>query len=107
MIYLMCSVYDEKAGIYAPPFATVNAATAIRMFEQLANDPQTQVGRHPSDFHLYEVGHYDDQLGQLTPGVPRNLGRADQLVRQQGGLFFDPAEVEARAAAARDANGRM
>lgn len=64
------SVFDNKALIYSPPFFTSTNGSAVRMLEDLANDPNTQVGRHPGDFVLYCVGHYDDSNAALTPYAP-------------------------------------
>lgn len=67
MILNAYAVYDAKSRSYARPFFVVNADVAVRMFTQLANDPNTEIGRYPTDFTLYCVGSYDDELGAMYP----------------------------------------
>lgn len=59
------SVYDRKAGHYHAPFFAVSDGAAVRSFRDLANDPQTTVGRHPGDYVLYRCGQFDDASGLL------------------------------------------
>lgn len=66
MILNAYTIYDTKGLIFAPPFFSVNHGTARRMLRDLANDPNTQIGRHPSDFVLYNLGTYDDQKGMFA-----------------------------------------
>jgi len=64
------SIYDRKALQYHPPFFASTDGSAVRSFQELANDTNTQVGRHPGDFTLYYVGEYDDQVGRMLPMDP-------------------------------------
>lgn len=67
MLLRAYTLHDVKALTYSPPFFQSNNALAIRMLDDLVNDKNTSVGRHPSDFKLYCVGSYDDSNGALTP----------------------------------------
>lgn len=60
------SVYDNKALVYGTPFYGPTDGFAVRAFTELANDPNTTVGRHPGDFSLFCVGSFDDQHAVLT-----------------------------------------
>lgn len=64
------SIYDRKALVYHPPFFAHTDGAAVRNLSDLANDLNTQIGRHPDDFVLYCIGVYDDQKGELQPVVP-------------------------------------
>jgi hypothetical protein len=76
------SVYDNKALIYNVPFFTSTDGQAVRMFADLANDPSTGVGRHPSDYSLFFIGSYDDQKGALVAESPlRHVADATSLLK--------------------------
>lgn len=65
------SLFDNKALIYNTPFFTNTDQSAVRMLSDLVNDPQTSVSRHPADYVLYCIGHYNDNTGELSPYSPR------------------------------------
>jgi len=85
------TVYDNKALAYNVPFFTSTDGQAVRMFADLANDSNTAVGRHPSDYSLFFIGSYDDQKGQLLAESPlRHVADAFAMLKIQPNLF-DPA----------------
>lgn len=63
------TLHDVKALQYHPPFFQQNDAMAKRVVSELANDINTMVGRHPSDFKLYRIGGYDDLHGVFHPAA--------------------------------------
>lgn len=78
----MCfSVFDSKAAVFGTPFFMSREAAAIRAFSDLANDPNTMVGKHPSDFSLFHIGDFDDDLATFDSVKPRCLATAAGLVR--------------------------
>jgi len=78
----MFSVYDSKATAYCVPFASVNLSTALRDFAFAANDPSSEINRHPLDYSLFQIGLFDDETGVLTPQTPLNLGMAAQFINK-------------------------
>lgn len=66
MIEVFC-IFDNKAKAFAQPFFLPNQAVAIRAFREVANDPTSQICKAPSDFELFSVGQFDDELGKLLP----------------------------------------
>lgn len=54
------AVYDSKAEYYKNPFLMSSKGEAIRAFSDLANDLQTEVGKHPEDFTLFYLGTWDE-----------------------------------------------
>lgn len=81
MILQAYSIFDRKALQYHPPFYASTDGQAVRNFSDLANDPNTTVGRHPSDYVLYCVGCYNDANGFLEPFSPlRHVMDADACV---------------------------
>jgi hypothetical protein len=88
------SVYDRKGLIYNAPFFAVTDGSAVRSFQDLANDPQTSVGRHPMDYVLYRVGSFDDAAGLLIPNVPiLHVADAASLVHPGTRDLFGDAHV--------------
>lgn len=76
------TVYDNKALTYNVPFFTSTDGAAVRMFADLANDSNTAVGRHPSDYSLFAIGSYDDNKGMLLPESPlRHVADATSLLK--------------------------
>ncbi|QCQ84749.1 nonstructural protein [Blackfly microvirus SF02] len=65
------TLYDNKALVYSPPFYASAHGQAVRLVMELAQDNNTTVGRHPSDFTLYCIGHFDDASGSLLPADVR------------------------------------
>lgn len=91
MIVNAYTIYDRKALTYSPPFFAVADGAAVRMFQDLAGDNGTQVGRHPGDFVLYRCGAYDDASGSLLPVTAlQHIVDALALVSRQSALPFDP-----------------
>lgn len=88
MISQAYSLYDSKSLQYHLPFYAATDGAAIRMVSELVNDKDTMVGRHPVDFHLYRIGHYDDALGGVYGISPLvHVIDAVALVRVQSSLF--------------------
>jgi len=70
-------VYDSKTGIYAQPNFMPTVQSAQRMWPEAALDPNTQIGKYPSDFTLFHVGTYDDETAKFTNlPAPVSLGTA-------------------------------
>mgnify|MGYP000615718505 CR=1 FL=1 len=63
MIYRVYTIYDSKAELYCTPFYHRSKGGCLRMFQDMANDRNSQIGQHPEDFTLFEVGEFDDQTG--------------------------------------------
>lgn len=76
------SVYDSKALAYGVPFFMPSVGSAVRAFSDLANDPQSMVNRHPTDYVLYEVGEFDDTVGGVVSVQPFvNLGNGGNFIQ--------------------------
>lgn len=86
------SVFDTKSLQYHLPFFQPTDGAAIRMLQDLVDDPNTQMGRHPADFVLYCVGFYDSNTGGMVPNAPlRHIVDAVALVKVQTELPFQAA----------------
>lgn len=70
MILRAYSIFDTKALQYHPPFYSSTDGAAVRSLSDLANDANTNIGRHPTDYVLYCVGTWDDNKGTFLPLSP-------------------------------------
>lgn len=67
------SLYDAKAKMFGVPFYMQTVGLAIRALQDLTNDKNTLVNRHPSDFTLYEIGEFDDSDAKTENLIPIHL----------------------------------
>lgn len=65
MIVQIFSIYDIKSKTFGQPFFSQTEGTARRSFQDLANDPQSQVNKYPDDFTLFLIGSFDDDDAEL------------------------------------------
>lgn len=93
------SIYDNKAFAYGVPFFAATDGSAVRSFQDLANDAQTMVGRHPRDFSLFHVGTYDDSKGAISPVLPlRHVVDAVAVLQKQDTIFSNTDAHDQREA---------
>lgn len=82
------TVFDNKALQYHPPFFVSTDGAAVRMLRDLVEDPNSTIGRHPTDYVLYCCGVYNDANGHFTPEMPlRHIMDAIALVKVQPSLL--------------------
>jgi len=65
------TIFDTKSLTYSNPFYAPTTGAAIRIVSDAAQDPNSQLSRHPADFIVYCVGEYDDSNGVFLPIDPR------------------------------------
>lgn len=70
------SVYDVKAEMFSPPWVMGTIGEATRAFQDLANDANSSVSKHPGDFKLCCLGEFDNVTGVLVPAQIDSLGFA-------------------------------
>lgn len=63
----MYSILDKMAKAYTQPFPAPNDGVAIRMFQDTINAADSVIAKHPEQYTLYRVGHWNDTKGELTP----------------------------------------
>lgn len=66
MIKKVYCIYDEKAKLYNDPFYMVNHGVATRTFSDMVHNPETVINKHPTDYHLYYLGEYDDETATFS-----------------------------------------
>lgn len=65
MKILAISIFDDKAAVFNPPLFFANKALAMRWFGDRVAEQNSHIGKHPSDFHLYCLGEFDDLSGSF------------------------------------------
>lgn len=70
MILYVFAIYDRQGDFYSNPFFIPHVGLARRTFGEMARDPDSQVGRYPADFSLYELGTFDNVSCKFTLGQP-------------------------------------
>ena len=80
MHLLMFTVHDVCSGVYDRPFCARSEDEAIRSFSDVACDAAHPIGKHPEHFSLFQVGAFEDSVGQLDAGAPRFVVKALDLV---------------------------
>ena len=73
------SVFDKGIMAYMRPFFMQAHGQAIRGFEDLVRDKDSDIGRHPEDYSLFYLGDFDDHSGELEKCEPMCLARAHEL----------------------------
>ena len=73
----MYAVFDTIAEAFKAPFVQANDNMAIRLFNNAANDPKSDIYQNPEDYRLYRVGKFDDVSGALeSEEIPHFLSNA-------------------------------
>lgn len=63
MHHAIFTVFDVKVGAYLPPFLMQSKAQAIRTVGDTMADPEHPFSKHPEDYTLFFLGHFDDVTG--------------------------------------------
>lgn len=80
---LAFSIFDSKVEAYLPPFYLQSKGEAIRAFTDASNDTQHRIGKHPSDYTLFELGEWDEKTAQFIPhATPMSLGVAIEFTKR-------------------------
>lgn len=66
-------VRDSVAERWFPAFEAENNKTAERLFVAACNDENSPIGKSPSDYELWLIGHFNDTNGKLTQGDDHRL----------------------------------
>lgn len=77
MLLKIFSIYDTKAEAYNQPFFMTTIGQATRAFADEANNPNSNLSKHPEDYTLFEIGVFDDEDASVSMLVaPKSLGTA-------------------------------
>lgn len=84
MVKQVFSVFDKKAKAYTQPFFMNQKGEALRAFDGIVADKQTQIAKYPEDFALYKLGEFDDVSGLLSSlNEPEFIAHAVDFVKEE------------------------
>jgi len=70
MKYQIYAIYDTATESFMSPFFVKTEMEALRGFRDACQNPETPIGKHPGDYHLYQLGEYTDHNGDLRKQDP-------------------------------------
>lgn len=82
MKLVIVSVLDSGAQAYSVPQFVAHRGVALRSFRDACNDKSCPFGQHPEDYELYEIGWFDDQVGEVHCGVVELIVRGKDCVKE-------------------------
>lgn len=74
------AVRDTATESFGRPFFVNHAAQAFRSFSDEVNNKDSELGKHPSDYELWQLATFDDSTGLFAESAER-LARAADLVK--------------------------
>jgi len=75
------AVRDSATDSFGLPIFQSSARSAIRLFSDEVNRPDSLMGLHPEDFELFLIGTFDQDKGILTPLSPEQCCTGKAAVR--------------------------
>ena len=70
MTQKLFAIYDTKASFFMSPWPCRNVGIARREFAQACQNPETPMGKFPTDYVLHEIGEYNDNDGSVVCTTP-------------------------------------
>lgn len=81
MKLIVFSIFDEKGSMFGVPFFMSAKGLALRGFQDLVNDKNSSVSKHPGDYKLYSLATYDDCTGRFeSHDIPEFIANAVDFV---------------------------
>jgi hypothetical protein len=78
------AVYDTKVGVYLNPLKFRTNGQALRWFADLSVNMDTDVGKHPEDYTLFEIADWDEEKGVFTNlNTPKSLATAIEFASRE------------------------
>lgn len=60
MLLGVFAVYDSAISTWMAPIYMRNKGEALRWWQEICNNPESKVAKHPGDFTLFELGTWED-----------------------------------------------
>lgn len=80
MEHQVVAVKDRALDTFMRPFFTPALGAAIRSFQDEINRTESEMNKHPDDYDLYHLGHWDDASGAFQSfQQPIQIGIGKQL----------------------------
>lgn len=81
MRHCVVAVWDEKVQSFMRPFYAPRMGGAIRAFTDEVNRAGSEMGEHPEDYTLFELGSWNDEDGvfEEVAKIPRRVVSATEV----------------------------
>lgn len=67
MIQLIVSLRDVKSEAFMAPFFVPTVGVGFRLLQdEMRRDQASVLAMHTSDFDLYQLGHFDNETGEIA-----------------------------------------
>jgi len=79
------TIYDTATSVHnrnMGPMCLLSDGEALRMFKDLVEGPDNDVGKHPEDYNLIRVGEWDDVKGTLKNEANETLATGLEILAQ-------------------------
>lgn len=97
MTMKLYAVRDVKADAFGAPMSIATKGLALRSFSDACLQPNSELGRYPEDYMLYELGSYEPNSGKIDANaLPVFLASATDVIakaRSQAADTLVHAEV--------------
>ena len=77
------TILDKKSGLHGIPFFSPNKGTAIRQFEQMLKASDSFIAKYPEDFHLYQIGNFDEKTGEIKGSTVESVIKATDIANKE------------------------
>lgn len=82
MLLGLFAVYDSAIKTWMAPLYMRNKGEALRWWQEICNNPESKVAKHPADFTLFELGTWDDDKCNFDLlKTPVKLGVAIEFIK--------------------------
>lgn len=84
MKLFLIAIFDNKAQEFTAPQGYPALGVAQRGFQDAVNNPESHLHKHPEDYSMHLLGHYDTESGTLhaLKEGPQHLMNASQVLLQ-------------------------
>lgn len=82
MKLMIFSIFDSKAAYFSNPFFCQREEEALRIASDAVSEtgnPNNLWARHPEDFSLFKLGHFDSLTGEIERQLPESLATLSSL----------------------------
>lgn len=75
------AIYDSKTQTFSQPMFMQSHGSMMRAWVDHVNESGSNIGKHPEDYILYEIGSYDDEKAVFECIKHVSLGVASEVKR--------------------------
>ncbi len=59
------TIHDTKANSHLQPFYCETQEVALRLLSDACQDPTHNFNKHAGDYHLYQIGEFNQEKGEI------------------------------------------